>query len=80
MPMLGQLLKLLNQWVPPLYLCWLLLGINLHQLYLEQHLGIGMVAMTGKGIGSGSGEMELRKGMPLPIVLRATLKLLALNL
>lgn len=42
--------------------------------------GIGMVAMTGKGIGSGSGEMELRKGMPLPIVLRATLKLLALNL
>jgi len=39
-----------------------------------------MVAMTGKGIGSGSGEMELRKGMPLPIVLRATLKLLALNL
>jgi hypothetical protein len=39
-----------------------------------------MVAMTGKGIGSGSDpEMELRKGMPLPIVLRATLKLLAFD-
>lgn len=36
--------------------------------------------MTGKGIGSGSDpEMELRKGMPLPIVLRATLKLLAFD-
>lgn len=37
MPMLGLLLKLLNQWVPPPYLRWLLLGINLHQLDLEQH-------------------------------------------
>jgi hypothetical protein len=39
--MLGQLLKLLNQWVPRLYLRWLLLGINIHKLDLEQHLYLG---------------------------------------
>jgi hypothetical protein len=73
MPMLGLLLKLLNQWVPPPYLRWLLLGINLHQLDFSGTASAismreespphctGMVAMTGKARqGALDPEMELR--------------------